>query len=90
MVDEWKFFKGGLLIINRELVIGLVKYFNVVVIFFVLKCVEEDKKVVGKYNVRIVEVKKWVVFNELFDWLSFFFRDFVVDVIIGYGVKFGR
>lgn len=90
LADEWKSSKGGLSTINRELAIGLAKHPNVAVTFFVPKCTEEDKKAAGKHNVRIVEAKKLVAFNEPLDWLSFPPRDLVADVIIGHGVKLGR
>jgi len=90
LADEWKSSKGGLSTTNRELAIELAKHPNVAVTFFVAKCTEEDKKAAGKHNIRIVEAKKRVGFDEPLDWLSFPPRDLVTDVIIGHGVKLGK
>lgn len=43
LVEEWGFGKGGFLIINRELVIEFVRYFNLRIYFYVIKFNEEDK-----------------------------------------------
>ena len=90
LADEWKSSKGGLSTFNRELAIGLAKHPHVAVTIFVPKCTEEDKKAAGKHNIRIVEAKERVGFNEPLDWLSFPPRDLVADVIIGHGVKLGK
>ena len=89
LADEWNSTKGGLSTMNRELAIQLAKHPNVIVMFFVPKCTEEDKKAASKHNIRIVEATERPGFDPL-DWLSFPPRDLVTDVIIGHGVKLGR
>ena len=58
---------------------------NVAVTFFVPKCSEKDKKAAGKHNIRIVEAKERVGFDEPLDWLSFPSKDLVTDEIIAWG-----
>lgn len=90
LADEWNSSKGGLSTLNRELAKELAKQPHVAVTFFVPKCTEEDKKAAGRHNIRIVEAKQRVGYNEPLDWLSFPPKDHVTDVIIGHGVKLGK
>lgn len=90
MFVEWGLLKGGLLMVNRLLVIELVKSFKFEVIFYVLVCCEKDEREVNSYGIKVVKVKKWLGY-EVFDCFGFcFFEGFLMDVVIGYGVKFGK
>lgn len=91
LVVEWGLFKGGFLIINRNLVINFVKYKWLNVIFFVLKgfCSDEEKKVVRCYNVVVREVSLFDGYEDG-DWLINLVDDFVIDFVFGYGINFGE
>lgn len=60
------------------------------VIFFIFEgdCIYEYKKMVESYGIIVVEVRRCLGYD-CYDWLSFLLLDFSMDVVIGYGVKFG-
>ncbi|XP_068747451.1 D-inositol 3-phosphate glycosyltransferase-like [Montipora capricornis] len=89
LASEWGSSKGGLSTINRTLSIQLAKSSDVEISFFVPQCSEKDKIEARRHNIRIVEARQLVGFEEL-DWLSFPPDDLQIEVVVGHGVKLGR
>ncbi|XP_068751375.1 uncharacterized protein [Montipora capricornis] len=87
--SEWKSTKGGLSTINRELAIQLAKHQNVEVSMYLPECSEEDERIAGKNNVKLIQAKKLVGYEPI-EWLSCAPENHKIDYVIGHGLKLGR
>lgn len=52
------------------------------------KVIEEDRRDVKKYNVKIIEILKCVGFEEVY-WLGYLLDNFDINIVIGYDIKLG-
>ncbi|XP_068670822.1 uncharacterized protein [Montipora foliosa] len=89
LASEWGSSKGGLSTINRKLAVQLAKFSEVEITFLVPQCSEGDKKEALSHNIKIVEAKKFIGFEDL-ELLSFPPDDLQIEVVIGHGAKLGR
>ena len=89
LASEWKFSKGGVSTINRELAIEFAKLSNTSVSFFVPTFSDEDKREASKYNVRLVKAEERPGFDPI-DWLTFPPKDLAIDFVIEHGVILGK
>lgn len=85
---EWRSTKGGLSTINRELAKQLSANPEVKVTFFVPQsaCSEDDKEIASKHGITIIEAEQ----RQDSDDQPSLPKEFIIDVIIGHGVKLGR
>ncbi|XP_068699863.1 uncharacterized protein [Montipora foliosa] len=88
LASEWKYSKGELSPINRELAIQLAKLPEVEITYFLPKCSDEDRNEALCHGIAILEAKRLPGREEL-DWLSFPPEHLRIDVIVGHGVELG-
>lgn len=87
---EWGSSKGGLPTVNRLLATELAKSPKLEVTLYVSVCCEEDEREANSYGIKVVKAKKRPGYEAL-DCLGFRpFEGFLMDVVIGHGVKLGK
>ncbi|XP_068687970.1 uncharacterized protein [Montipora foliosa] len=87
--SEWKSTKGGLSTINRELAIQLAKHHNVEVSMYLPECSEEDVRIAGENNVKLIKAKELIGYEPM-EWLSSAPENHEIDYVIGHGLKLGQ
>ena len=88
--SEWRSSTNGdVSTINRELAIQLANHPNVQVGVFLPQCSEEDKINASNHNVQLIEAEK-LPGTDPVDWLINIPENYVMDCIVGHGVRLGR
>ncbi|XP_068751385.1 uncharacterized protein [Montipora capricornis] len=87
--SEWKSTKGGLSTINRELAIQLAKHQNVEVSMYLPQCSDEDVRIAGENNVKLIKAKELIGYEPI-EWLSSAPENHEMDYVIGHGLILGQ
>ncbi|XP_068687961.1 uncharacterized protein [Montipora foliosa] len=87
--SEWKSTKGGLSTINGELAIQLAKHQNVEVNMYLPQCSDEDVRIAGENNVKLIKAKELIGYEPI-EWLSSAPENHEMDYVIGHGLILGQ